>query len=69
MKNELHPEYYKIVVKCSTCGTEFTVNSTKKHLQIDVCSKCHPFYTGKMGANIKAGRIDRFNKRVSQTKK
>ncbi|AHK22626.1 50S ribosomal protein L31 [Candidatus Hepatoplasma crinochetorum] len=69
MKENFHPTYHTILVKCATCGTEFKVNSTKEELHIDVCSKCHPFYTGKMGANTKAGRIDKFNKRALQQKK
>lgn len=72
MKKDIHPEYGVIKVKCS-CGNEFETRSTLGHdLQIDVCSACHPFYTGKQKIVDTGGRVERFNKRfgmLSSTKK
>ncbi|GGB41422.1 50S ribosomal protein L31 [Oceanisphaera marina] len=63
MKNGIHPEYKDITAKCS-CGNEITVGSTLgKSLNLDVCSACHPFYTGKQKMVDSGGRVDRFNKR------
>lgn len=63
MKKGIHPEYNEIVAKCS-CGNEIKVGSTLgKSLNLDVCSACHPFYTGKQKMVDSGGRVDRFNKR------
>ncbi len=62
MKEGIHPEYKAINVKCS-CGNEFSVPSTRRSLNLDVCSECHPFYTGKQKIVDTGGRVDRFNKR------
>ena len=63
MKEGIHPKYELVKVKCS-CGNEFEVRSTACHdFQIDVCSKCHPFYTGKQKIVDTGGRVERFNKR------
>ncbi|MFP8968105.1 50S ribosomal protein L31 [Pokkaliibacter sp. CJK22405] len=63
MRQGIHPKYSEIKVTC-TCGNEFTTRSTVgKDLHVDVCSSCHPFYTGKQKVLDTAGRIDRFNKR------
>jgi large subunit ribosomal protein L31 len=63
MKQGIHPEYKAINVKCS-CGNEFQINSTGgRDLNLDVCSACHPFYTGKQKMVDTGGRVDRFNKR------
>ncbi|PPI88701.1 50S ribosomal protein L31 [Candidatus Pantoea edessiphila] len=65
MKKNVHPNYEIITVNC-TCGNEITVRSTLKNkLNLDVCSQCHPFYTGKQRDVSSGGRIDRFNKRFS----
>jgi large subunit ribosomal protein L31 len=61
MKKEGHPEYYECVVTCS-CGNTWTTKSTKKELKIDICSACHPFYTGKQKLIDSGGRVDRFKK-------
>lgn len=66
MKSGIHPKYYQAEVVCSTCGEKFTVGSTKPEIHVDTCSKCHSYYTGKLNLNAKTGRIDRFNKKVSQ---
>ncbi|PAV24971.1 LSU ribosomal protein L31P [Tamilnaduibacter salinus] len=63
MKSGLHPEYSDITATCS-CGNEIKTRSTiGKDIQLDVCSQCHPFYTGKQKVMDTAGRIDRFQKR------
>ncbi len=63
MKAEIHPEYGQLTATCS-CGNVVEVGSTLvESIHIDVCSKCHPFYTGKQKAAETGGRIDRFNKR------
>ncbi len=62
MKEGIHPEYKDVNVKCS-CGNEFKIRSTGRDLNLDVCSECHPFYTGKQKNVDTGGRVDRFNKR------
>ncbi len=64
MKEGIHPAYSNVEVTC-TCGSVFTTRSTLKHddLQIEVCSECHPFYTGKQKIVDSGGRVDRFNKK------
>ena len=62
MKAGIHPEYVVAHVRCS-CGNEFTTRSTKAELHVEVCSNCHPFYTGKQRIVDTAGRVDRFNQR------
>ena len=70
MKNEIHPKYSIVNVTCS-CGNKFTTQSTigKEAMNIDICSECHPFYTGKQRVVDTAGRVDRFNKRFGGMKK
>ena len=70
MKNEIHPKYSVVNVTCS-CGNKFTTQSTigKEAMNIDICSECHPFYTGKQRVVDTAGRVDRFNKRFGGMKK
>ena len=63
MKEGIHPEYSEMTAKCS-CGNVIKVNSTRQsEINLDVCDKCHPFYTGKQRVVDTGGRIDRFNKR------
>ena len=63
MKTKTHPAYQEIEVKCS-CGNTFKTKSTlKDELHLDVCSQCHPFYTGKQKMLDTAGRVDKFNKK------
>jgi large subunit ribosomal protein L31 len=64
MKPEIHPEYREVNVTCS-CGNSFETRSTiaKNELQVEVCSQCHPFYTGKQKILDSAGQIDKFRKR------
>mgnify|MGYP006140203243 FL=1 len=70
MKQEIHPNYTDIKMTCS-CGNTFTTKSTmhKDAMNIDICSECHPFYTGKQRLVDTAGRVDRFTKRFGAIKK
>lgn len=62
MREEVQPTYYQASVTCN-CGNSFTVGSTKQEIHVEICSKCHPFYTGQQKATMARGRIDRFNKK------
>ena len=62
MKQGIHPEYNSTKIKCA-CGNEFETNSTKKDIKVDVCSKCHPYWTGNLKQNTTGGRADRFKKK------
>ncbi|MHB1646436.1 MAG: 50S ribosomal protein L31 [Candidatus Acididesulfobacter diazotrophicus] len=68
MKKEIHPEYFGTKVRCA-CGNEFVTGSTVKEIHIDICSECHPFYTGKQKFVDSAGRIEKFNKKYNIEKK
>ena len=65
MKDGIHPNYVVTTVVCS-CGNTFKTRSTKKELKVDICSACHPFFTGKQKLVDTAGRVDRFNKRYGK---
>jgi large subunit ribosomal protein L31 len=66
MKQDIHPQYDEITVSCS-CGSTFTTRSTAgKNLSLDVCAKCHPFYTGKQKIVDTAGRVDRFKQKYAR---
>lgn len=66
MKQDIHPEYKEIKVACS-CGSVFETRSTAgKDLHLDVCAKCHPFYTGKQKIVDTAGRVDRFQQKYGR---
>ena len=62
MKQGIHPEYHQATVTCN-CGNTFVTGSTKKEIHVEVCSKCHSFYTGQQKAAQARGRIDKFNKK------
>lgn len=62
MKKGIHPAIYKTVVTCS-CGASFETISTRENLRVDMCSKCHPYFTGKKKMMDTGGRVDRFKKR------
>lgn len=65
MQEGIHPEYHNdTVVKCA-CGNTFITGSTKQELKVDVCSNCHPFYTGKQKNIDAGGRVDRFMKKFN----
>lgn len=67
MKPEIHPAYHEVKVTCS-CGNTFVTRSTtsKKELSLDICSNCHPFYTGKQKVVDTAGRVEKFQKKYSR---
>ena len=65
MKQNLHPEYHEVLVHCA-CGETWTTRSTKKELRLEICSKCHPFFTGKQKLVDSAGRVERFRKRYEK---
>ena len=67
MKTGIHPEYVEATVRCS-CGNTFTTRSTKNDLHVELCSECHPFYTGKQKLVDTGGRIDRFERRYGRRK-
>ncbi|HUE70650.1 MAG TPA: 50S ribosomal protein L31 [Pirellulaceae bacterium] len=64
MKEKIHPQYMNTEVSCS-CGNKFTTRSTKKELKVDICSNCHPFYTGTMKYIDTAGRIEKFQSKFA----
>ena len=68
MKKGIHPEYFQTKVTCA-CGESFVTGSTKKDLRVEVCSKCHPFFTGKQKIMDSEGRVERFRKRYASQKK
>ena len=67
MKQGIHPEYVTATVRCS-CGEEFQTRSTVPELRVDICSKCHPFYTGKQKLVDAGGRVERFERRYGKRK-
>ena len=67
MKQGIHPEYNVVTVKCA-CGAEYTTRSTKNDVKVEICSKCHPFFTGKQKFVDVGGRVDKFKKRLSMVK-
>ena len=64
MKAGIHPKYEEITVKCA-CGNTFVTRSTAKKIEIDICSVCHPFFTGQQKFVDTAGRVDKFKKKYS----
>lgn len=68
MKEAIHPNYQVVNVTCA-CGNTFQTRSTVRELNVDVCSQCHPFYTGKQRLVDAKGRIDRFRRKYAQGKK
>ena len=65
MKTELHPEYTDTQVTC-TCGNQFTTRSTTDKINVEICSQCHPFYTGKQKLVDTGGRVERFKRRAAK---
>jgi len=66
MKEKIHPKYVQAKVTCA-CGNTFVTGSTKPELHVEVCSNCHPFFTGKQHLMDIQGRVDRFNKRYAKS--
>jgi len=67
MKAEIHPTYHKAQVKCA-CGNEFETGSTKDVIHVEICSACHPFFTGKQKFIDTTGRVEKFNKKYANIK-
>src|SRR5436190_10740300 len=65
MKSSIHPKYHEVMVTCA-CGETFQTRSTNPELRLEICSKCHPFFTGKQKLIDSAGRVERFEKRYKQ---
>ena len=65
MKQDIHPEYVVATVHCS-CGNTFTTRSTRSELRVEICSNCHPFYTGKQKLVDTGGRVERFQRRYAK---
>jgi len=68
MKKGIHPEYVESRVICA-CGNTFVTRSTKKEIRVEICSQCHPFFTGKQKLIDSAGRVEKFRKKYGDTKK
>ena len=64
MKKGIHPKYADTTIKCA-CGNEIATRSTAKDLRVEICSNCHPFYTGKQRSIAKEGRIEKFNQKYN----
>ena len=65
MRKGIHPEYHEVEVSCA-CGNSFKTRSTKTDLKVEICSACHPFFTGKQKLIDSAGRVERFQKRYAK---
>jgi len=66
MKADIHPAFYEAKVTCASCGKTWTTGSTKKELRVDICSNCHPFFSGEAARIIDIeGQVDRFYKKLS----
>jgi large subunit ribosomal protein L31 len=68
MKADIHPNYSNTTIKCA-CGNVIELGSTKSNIRIEICSKCHPFFTGKQKLIDTAGRIERFRKKYEKFQK
>jgi len=68
MKAKIHPEYKETTIHCA-CGETIVTRSTKPNIRIDICSKCHPFFTGQQKLVDSAGMVERFNKKYTSKKK
>ena len=66
MKTDIHPKYETATIRC-TCGAEFQTRSTRPAMHLDVCSACHPFFTGDQRIIDTAGRVERFNRRYARS--
>jgi len=68
MKKGIHPDYIESTVTCA-CGNAFTTRSTKEEIRVEICSQCHPFFTGKQKFVDSAGRVEKFRKKYGDIKK
>ena len=67
MKEKIHPKYYETTITC-ICGNVIHTRSTKQNIRVEICSSCHPFFTGKQKFIDSAGRVEKFQKRYSKKK-
>lgn len=65
MKKDIHPKYFQTTIQCA-CGNVVEAGSTKKDIRVEICSKCHPFFTGKQKLIDTAGRIERFRRKYAE---
>lgn len=68
MKKELHPAYHRAEVRCA-CGNRFETNSAKERMEVEICSRCHPFYTGGSKLVDTAGRVEKFRTRLAKKRR
>ena len=68
MKEKIHPKFYEDATVTCSCGNTFTIGSTKKTLKVELCSKCHPFFTGERKMIDTGGRVERFKRRYKLEK-
>ena len=68
MKEGIHPKYETVTIRCA-CGAEVVTKSTAGDIRVEICSKCHPFFTGKQKFVDAGGRVDKFKKRLEAAKK
>jgi len=66
MKEEIHPKYFETTITCA-CGNEIHTRSTVKNIRVEICSACHPFFTGKQKLVDTAGRVEKFKQRYTKT--
>jgi large subunit ribosomal protein L31 len=66
MKKDIHPKYFEKARAHCACGNSFTVGSTKEYIEVEICSKCHPFYTGKEKMMDTLGRVEKFRKKMAK---
>jgi large subunit ribosomal protein L31 len=69
MKEKIHPKYFLDANVTCSCGNNFTTGSTRQTLKVELCNKCHPFFTGEQKIIDTAGRVERFNKKYKREKK
>ena len=69
MKDKIHPKYFPDAKVTCSCGNTFTTGSTRQTLRVELCNKCHPFFTGEQKIIDTAGRVERFNKKYKREKK
>lgn len=67
MKKDIHPEYYETSIRCA-CGNEISTRATKKDMHVEICSSCHPFFTGTQKLIDTAGRVEKFRRKYSKKK-
>lgn len=67
MKEKIHPKYFETTVTC-VCGETFVTGSTKQQIKVEICSKCHPFFTGQQKLLDSEGRVERFNRKIRSVK-